>query len=95
MQKQTTTGTIAATARVTLLTAREVMEKVNAEFQTPEKATRPYGARARVGLIVPAPNTVAETEFWRLVPVGMNVHTTRMLVRPGRQLVASPCPVLT
>lgn len=50
-------------------------------FRTPEKSKRPYGWRARIGLIVPSPNTVAETEFWRMAPDGVTVHTTRMLYR--------------
>ena len=51
------------------------------EFRTPEKSKRPYGNRARIGLIVPSPNTVAETEFWRMAPEGVTIHTTRMLLR--------------
>lgn len=39
---------------------------------------RAYGARARLGLLVPSPNTVAETEFWRMAPAGVSVHTSRM-----------------
>ncbi|NKB58868.1 MAG: decarboxylase [Alphaproteobacteria bacterium] len=50
-------------------------------FRTPEKSKRPYGWRARIGLIVPSPNTVAETEFWRMAPEGVTIHTTRMLYR--------------
>jgi maleate cis-trans isomerase len=37
-----------------------------------------YGARARIGLLVPSPNTVAETEFWRIAPPGVSIHTSRM-----------------
>ncbi len=51
------------------------------QFRTPEKSKRPYGWRARIGLIVPSPNTVAETEFWRMAPEGVTIHTTRMLLR--------------
>lgn len=50
-------------------------------FRTPEKSKRPYGWRARIGLIVPSPNTVAETEFWRMAPDGVTIHTTRLLYR--------------
>lgn len=50
-------------------------------YRTPEKSKRPYGWRARIGLIVPSPNTVAETEFWRMAPDGVTIHTTRMLYR--------------
>jgi arylmalonate decarboxylase len=42
---------------------------------TPERV---YGARARLGLVVPSTNTVAETEFWRMAPAGVTVHTSRM-----------------
>lgn len=53
------------------------------DYRTPEKSKRPYGWRARIGLIVPSPNTVAETEFWRMAPDGVTIHTTRMLLRTG------------
>ncbi len=43
-----------------------------------ETPPRVYGARARVALMVPSPNTVAEAEFWRLAPEGVTVHTSRM-----------------
>ena len=51
------------------------------DYRTPEKSKRPYGWRARIGLIVPSPNTVAETEFWRMAPDGVTIHTTRLLYR--------------
>ena len=41
-------------------------------------AERVYGTRARIALMVPSPNTVAETEFWRAVPPQVSVHTARM-----------------
>lgn len=50
-------------------------------FRTPDKSKRPYGWRARIGLIVPSPNTVAETEFWQMAPEGVTIHTTRLLYR--------------
>lgn len=43
-----------------------------------QELTRIYGGKARIGLIVPGPNTVAETEFWRLAPDGVTVHTARL-----------------
>ena len=52
-----------------------------AEYRTPDKSKRPYGWRARIGLIVPSPNTVTETEFWQMAPEGVSVHTTRLLYR--------------
>ena len=50
-------------------------------YRTPDKSKRPYGWRARIGLIVPSPNTVTETEFWRMAPDGVSIHTTRLLYR--------------
>ena len=43
-----------------------------------EMPPRVYGGRARIALMVPSTNTVAETEFWRLAPEGLTVHTSRM-----------------
>jgi maleate cis-trans isomerase len=37
----------------------------------------PYGWRARVGLVVPSINKVAEPEFWRLAPPGVAFHVAR------------------
>ena len=39
---------------------------------------RVYGAKARMALMVPSTNTVAETEFWKMAPEGLTVHTSRM-----------------
>lgn len=39
---------------------------------------RVYGQRARMALVVPSTNTVCETEFWRMAPAGLTVHTSRM-----------------
>jgi len=43
-----------------------------------ETLARVYGVRARMALMVPSTNTVAETEFWRMAPEGVTVHTSRM-----------------
>ncbi len=43
-----------------------------------DRVRRVYGNRARLGLLVPSTNTVAETEFWRMAPSGVTVHTSRM-----------------
>jgi maleate cis-trans isomerase len=37
-----------------------------------------YGWRGRIGLLVPSINTTMETEFWRLAPAGVSVHTARI-----------------
>jgi maleate isomerase/arylmalonate decarboxylase len=39
---------------------------------------RPYGTRAKLGLIVPPTNTVNEAEWARMAPAGVTVHATRM-----------------
>lgn len=49
-----------------------------------ELPARVYGARARMALMVPSTNTVAETEFWRMAPDGLTVHTSRMPFFAGR-----------
>jgi maleate cis-trans isomerase len=37
-----------------------------------------YGWRGRIGLLVPAINTTMETEFWRIAPPGVSVHSARI-----------------
>lgn len=37
-----------------------------------------YGARAKLGLIVPPTNTANEAEWWSLAPEGVTIHTSRM-----------------
>ncbi len=37
-----------------------------------------YGWRGRIGLLVPAINTTMETEFWRMAPEGVSVHSARI-----------------
>lgn len=37
-----------------------------------------YGWRGRIGLLVPSINTTMETEFWRIAPSGVSVHTARI-----------------
>ncbi|MBW2306543.1 MAG: maleate cis-trans isomerase [Deltaproteobacteria bacterium] len=36
------------------------------------------GWRARIGLLIPSPNSVMESEFFRMCPEGISVHTARM-----------------
>lgn len=43
-----------------------------------EQHYRPYGTRAKLGLIVPPTNTVNEAEWARMMPAGVTVHVTRM-----------------
>ena len=42
-----------------------------------------YGARARIGLIVPANNTVCEPEMAALCPEGVNTYSTRIPFEPS------------
>jgi len=37
-----------------------------------------YGWRGRIGLLVPSINTTMETEFWRIAPSGVSVHSARI-----------------
>ena len=37
-----------------------------------------YGRRGRIGLLVPSINTTMETEFWRIAPEGVSVHSARI-----------------
>ena len=43
-----------------------------------ERPYRNYGARARLGLIVPPTNTVNEAEWQRMLPDGVTLHSARM-----------------
>lgn len=37
-----------------------------------------YGRRCRIGLLVPSSNTTMESEFFRMAPEGVSIHTARM-----------------
>jgi arylmalonate decarboxylase len=41
---------------------------------------RPYGWRAKIGLITPSSNNINEPEFYRLAPPGVTIHTSRVLL---------------
>ncbi len=43
--------------------------------------TAVYGGRGRIGLIVPANNSVIEPELWSALPEGYAAHATRILAR--------------
>jgi len=49
---------------------------------------RPYGQRARLGLIVPPTNTVNEAEWARMIPEGVTVHGMRMPLHSDTSSVA-------
>jgi maleate cis-trans isomerase len=59
-----------------------MLDHADQPFRHVDVDRRVYGQSLRLGLIVPSTNTVAETEFWRLVPDSVSVHTTRMLFDP-------------
>ena len=42
-----------------------------------------YSWRARIGLILPSLNATMEPEFYRMIPDGVAVHTTRLLLEEG------------
>ena len=46
--------------------------------EAPAPDYRPYGWRARLGLIVPTTNTVNEAEWARIAPEGVTFHTSRI-----------------
>ena len=46
--------------------------------EAPAPDYRPYGWRARLGLIVPTTNTVNEAEWARMAPQGVTFHTARI-----------------
>ena len=52
---------------------------------TVEPHYRPYGRRAKIGLIVPPTNTVNEAEWARMAPGGVTIHVTRMRLHADAQ----------
>jgi maleate isomerase len=40
-----------------------------------------YGAKGRIGLVVPANNSVIEPEFWSALPKGCSAHAARILAK--------------
>lgn len=47
-------------------------------MNTADRPYRNYGARARLGLIVPPTNTVNEAEWQQMLPAGVTLHSARM-----------------
>lgn len=45
------------------------------------KAAPVYGRRGRIGLLVPANNSVIEPEFWSVMPLDLALYATRLLVK--------------
>ena len=46
-----------------------------------QRASPLYGSRGRIGLVVPANNSVIEPEFWSVLPPGLALYATRLLVK--------------
>jgi len=44
-----------------------------------------YGLRARLGLMLPSSNSIAETQMAAMLPPGVSLHTTRLRLRSGRE----------
>jgi maleate cis-trans isomerase len=48
----------------------------------PSRTPRPqFGPAGRIGLVVPANNSVIEPEFWSVLPPGVALYATRLLAR--------------
>ena len=44
-----------------------------------------YGLRARLGMMLPSSNTIAEPQIAAMLPQGVSLHTTRLRLRSGRE----------
>lgn len=55
-------------------------EKIAGNVMKAVQFYSPYGYRARIGVIIPGVNVNLEPEFYRVVPNGVSVHTSRMLL---------------
>ena len=45
------------------------------------RRTPVYGPRCKIGLVVPANNSVIEPEFWSVLPAGVAAYATRIMAR--------------
>ena len=44
-----------------------------------------YGLRAKLGMMLPSSNTIAEPQIAAMLPPGVSLHTTRLRLRSGRE----------
>jgi maleate isomerase len=44
-----------------------------------------YGLRAKLGMLLPSSNTIAEPQIAAMLPPGVSLHTTRLRLRDGRE----------
>ena len=42
---------------------------------------RVYGSKGRIGLVVPANNSVIEPELWSVLPADVSLHAARILAK--------------
>ena len=78
-------------------------------MQNSRSVTPHYGSRARLGMLLPSGNVVAESQFATMLPDGVSLHTTRLKltgssdaellamaenVEGGASLLADTCPDL-
>lgn len=53
-----------------------------------------YGARAKIGVIVPPTNSANEAEWWRMAPEGVTIHSARMPLHTDTQSAAGQAALL-
>jgi maleate isomerase len=53
----------------------------------PKHVTPPinYGLRAKLGMMLPSSNTIAEPQIAAMLPAGVSLHTTRLRLRSGSE----------
>jgi maleate isomerase len=57
---------------------------------TVQPGTRPanFGRRARLGMMLPSSNTIAEPQFAAMLPAGVSMHTTRLRMSTAAQALS-------
>jgi maleate isomerase len=48
----------------------------------------PYGTRAKLGIMLPSVNTIAEPQITAMLPPGVSLHSTRLRLRGDNELLA-------
>jgi maleate isomerase len=52
---------------------------------TPRTPAINYGLRAKLGMMLPSSNSIAEPQIAAMLPAGVSLHTTRLRLRSGRE----------
>jgi maleate isomerase len=52
---------------------------------TPRTPAINYGLRAKLGMMLPSSNSIAEPQIAAMLPPGVSLHTTRLRLRSGRE----------